>query len=606
MFDAFADPQVQRLFSQAAQHTFGALKEPAKNAGIKLLASFRGYEPYLAETYRRVSTFRSFANPAETVQVVDQFVPTYFTSEATRTPDFDQDELIERLIQGHRYVVSGFAGYGKSMVMRYVALSLYEAPRGRIPLFIELRNLNRLETPNLLAYVNSTYAQGSSVSLEAFRRGMESGLFVILLDGFDEINHEIRRDLESQILEMAVAFPRTSIVVSGRPHDSRYGSWRDFELIKIKPMSKLQVLQLIKNLNYDNGVKRRFSKKVSDGLYESHQSFMSTPLLAILMLLTFEKNSNIPDKMYLFYGKAFETLFNQHDATKEQYDRSRKSTLQIDEFQNIFATFCVTTYVEEKTEFTQVEIHQKLREAVKYNAVDTSVGDYLSDLEEAVCLMVKEGHSYFFVHRSFQEYFTAVFLRNAPETDRDKFLDGVGNRPWDGVLPMLFDMASDQIEATWLPRRMEQYLNAVGHEAGKMTPFEALWSGFVFQKRSGRCTLVHIRPGPFRSLVSTFQGFYPEVVPDLDIQFGKLERYAFKHWDELESAGEEKYSLGDEGDVHEKDVPLAAIPSPIVASTNLVRLADEEFKRLKRLQLRTLRSRRVKGGYLDKLFLGNA
>ena len=36
--------------------------------------------------------------------------------------------------------------------------------------------------------------------------------------------------------------------------------------------------------------------------------------------------------------------------------------------------------------------------------------DFLIDLTDNLCIMYKEGNKYHFIHRSFQEYFTARYL----------------------------------------------------------------------------------------------------------------------------------------------------------------------------------------------------
>ena len=424
-----AIPGATKIFESVARRLARTISGPARSAAIRALASLEGYSAYLSETNDRVSMVKTFANPSAPVSLIDHFVTTELKS-GQNSKSITQDDLVSGLKSQCRIVVSATAGFGKSMLMRYLALSLYESPQGTIPIFVELRDLNRISSPNLLAYINTTYKTVNPVELQAFRKGMEIGAFALILDGFDEVNHELRPDIENQILEISRLYPKTSVIVSGRP-DDKFLSWRSFDVYKICPMSKTRVVELIEKLEYDRGTKKRFIAKIKKGLFETHDSFLSTPLLAILMLLTFEENANIPDKMHLFYGKAFETLFHKHDAMKEQYERQRKSGLQIDEFERVFAVFCLNTYVLEKLEFTQIELIKFIKGALAYDQVGADPKNMLFDLEESVCLIQKEGTSYFFVHRSFQEYFTAVFLAMCPEDIRDEFIDRVSIRYWD-------------------------------------------------------------------------------------------------------------------------------------------------------------------------------
>ncbi len=463
---AGATAATSALFKSANERAERVLRGPAKGLVIRALASLQSYAPFLQETHDRVSTFKTFADPTKPVSLLDHFVETRFQVSRDK-PTVNQTAIIQRLTRPSRFVVSATAGFGKSMVMRYFALALFENPMGKIPIFLELRNLNRVSAPSIISFLHSSYKRISDVQVESFKQGLSGGAFVLILDGFDELNHDLRAVIESEVLQIARDYPLCSIIISGRP-DDRFKSWRNFSIIKVAPMAKDQVVDLINKLEYERGVRKRFIQKVNNGLYDSHKSFMSTPLLAILMLLTFEQNANIPDKMHLFYGEAFKTLFHKHDALKEQYDRSRKSGLMVDEFEKVFSVFCLKTYVQEKTEFSFGEIMSSVKDAIRYEHQDVKPADFLFDVEEAVCLVMKEGASYFFVHRSFQEYFTALFLANCAGNIRDNFIAKISSRYWDNVLPMLFDMAASQIEPTWVANNTQEYLNDVGFEENQI------------------------------------------------------------------------------------------------------------------------------------------
>ena len=63
---------------------------------------------------------------------------------------------------------------------------------------------------------------------------------------------------------------------------------------------------------------QKFIDNVKKHLYDKHKSFLSNPLLTTMMLLTFDQFAEIPEKMFLFYEQAFDTLFLKHDATKRR------------------------------------------------------------------------------------------------------------------------------------------------------------------------------------------------------------------------------------------------------------------------------------------------
>lgn len=586
------------LFKAATERAERVIKGPAKARLIKALASLQGYSSFLNETRERVSTFKTFADPTKPVSLLDHFVETRF-EKASQVKPITQDELINKLKRPCRIVISATAGYGKSMVMRYISLALFENPIGRIPLFLELRNLNRVSSPSIISYLHSSYRQTSEIQVEAFKQGLEGGAFAIILDGFDELNHELREKIEDEILSISKSYSSCPIVISGRP-DDRFKSWRNFHIWKVSPMEKKQIVELINKLDYDKGVRKRFVDKVKNGLYDSHKSFLSTPLLAILMLLTFEQNANIPDKMHLFYGEAFKTLFHKHDALKEQYDRSRKSGLAVDEFEKVFSVFCLKTYVQEKTEFSENEIRQSINHSLTFSNVDIKVDDFLFDIDEAICLMMKEGSSYFFIHRSFQEYFTAVFLSSCPESIRDDFMEKFCNRYWDNVLPMLFDMASQQIEPTWVIKNTKDYFNEVGLDGKKLHPLNSRFKNLVFWKNGTDVRWHTFDAGKYANFMSVMKRFYPEIAKDSFIDFAPVEEWAKENWQNLEKNFDLEDTLVE--NTSTISVPISAVPFQSLEEAGIIPMVISEYNDIRAISKRIKTDQSVKNDFLAKLF----
>ena len=242
------------------------------------------------------------------------------------------------------------------------------------------------------------------------------------------------------------------------------------------------------------------------------------------MLLTYQENVNIPDKIHLFYNKAFETLFHKHDAMKEQYNRRRKSNLQIDDFAKLFSVFCLNSYVQEKTEFTRSEVSKYVTSAIAFFGLEVNAENVIFDMYEAVCLIQKEGLSYFFVHRSFQEYFTALFLANCPDETRDDFLERVNSRPWDNVLGMLYDMAAEQLEPSWIAKKCEWYLDHVGFELEKVHPALSRHPSVVVLESPNLTHIYSLGFSEFQKFIYTMRRFYEkEFATDKKINFSLAE-----------------------------------------------------------------------------------
>jgi hypothetical protein len=136
-------------------------------------------------------------------------------------------------------------------------------------------------------------------------------------------------------------------------------------------------------------------------------------LLLTIILLTFEQYAEVPSKMHVFYREAFEVLAKRRDASKGAYKRALRTGLPVDTFADYFAELCFRSYNDEKFEMTTAEFagyYNILNARAVVNDKKTTAGDFLEDLCSNLCLMYFEGNSYHFTHRSFQEYFCALFF----------------------------------------------------------------------------------------------------------------------------------------------------------------------------------------------------
>jgi hypothetical protein len=268
------------------------------------------------------------------------------------------------------------------------------------------------------------------------------------LDGFDEIDFAHRDAISKQILDLSANYPRATIVVSSRP-DEKFSAWQTFYIFTMRALDKGQVLELINKIDYDEALKERFKREVDSRLYKSHTSFLSSPLLSSIMLLTYEYFAEIPTKIHIFYEQAFAALFRRHDAQKSQFIRKTYANLPLDDFRNFFASFCAFSYLEERFTLLEGDLRRLTTRAMKYAGVKAKIDDVLRDLHECVCMLQRDGIHTIFVHRSFQEYFCAVFIANYHGLQVRSILDKCAFRSQDEVIPMLFEMSRERVDRDW-------------------------------------------------------------------------------------------------------------------------------------------------------------
>ena len=293
----------------------------------------------------------------------------------------------------------------------------------------------------------------------------------------------IQKEFYKQIDIFCDKYPSNYLIVSSRPCDDFYG-WQRFSIYNAMSLSKEQAIELVSKIDYDTEIKSKFIGRLESDLYDSHTSFASNPLLLSIMLMTFDNFADIPEKRHIFYSNAFDTLYSIHDATKGGYKRDLKSGLSSQEFKKVFSCFCFMTYLGDKTEFKFDELLDLFQEII-YKPANFNREAYIEDLVSSVCLFYIEGTNYIFTHRSFQEYFAALYLLQMNDEEQKnacKFIleNCEDSLKTDSVFEMLFDMNPDRFEQNFVLPTLEYIITAVAIDSND--PKKA-FSSFVKEVR---------------------------------------------------------------------------------------------------------------------------
>ena len=347
-------------------------------------------------------------------------------------------------------IIEGSGGIGKSTLMKHLFLSELKL-KDYIPIFIELKDFNEeghLDLEKLLLKKLNQFH--NTFQEEYLDYALQSGCFLFLLDGYDELYSENQKEFFKKLNDFCDKYPENHYILSSRPYsESEFIEFQRFTVLKAVPFTKEQAISLITKIEYpDEELKDKFIRDLESGLYDRHKSFASNPLLLNIMLSTYNDYAEIPQKLHLFYYQAFDTMLSKHDATKS-YRRKLLSDLSSDTFKECFAIFCFLTYQKAKTEFTFPEIDEIFKIFPPRIKNVLNIGNFIHDLENCLCVLYKEGKRYKFSHRSFQEYFVAYFLNIQTDSKMRDYSfrlieSGKFSTSADSVFPMLEDMSTQR------------------------------------------------------------------------------------------------------------------------------------------------------------------
>jgi len=466
------DFNINEVVSHLVSEVTGKVYEAGVKGYQEGRAKFRSaFENYLRNLYRSVSKTKTILYKDSPVELEKIFVEPELEVYEGAIEAFDYSNLN---YISNRLLVSATAGSGKSFLAKYTCLSILKNRKDVIPILLELRRLNS-KGVGVVEEIKSIFSNsGLDVSLEFLRKMLSSGKFYLILDGYDELSLGLRDSVDRELLEITNNFLECPIMITTRPHE-RIEKWEGFYNVNVCPLDLDKAIELVQKLDYDPVVKQKFLDSLKDDLYDKHSSFLSNPLLLTIMLITYRESAEIPDKLHVFYDHAFDALFYKHDAYKDIFKREMYSGLQIDDFKSLLSIFCVLSYLEQDFTFSNTLLNDYLRQAKSLSGLSVDTSKYKEDLLKSVCILTQDGISYSFTHRSFQEYFAALYVKSCDPEYRRKLLNrfsimGGG----ESVLNLYFEMDRINLEKELIVPFMKKFIekvNAESTERGRVQVF---------------------------------------------------------------------------------------------------------------------------------------
>jgi hypothetical protein len=405
----------------------------------------------------------------------------------------DLEELLSRV---NRTVILGNPGGGKSTFTNKICFDFtkYSTTGNRddelnritpIPVILrEYGNEKKIHNYSILQFIEATASNRYQVTPPsgAFEYLLLNGQAAVIFDGLDELletgyRQEIRDDIES----FCNLYPSVPVIVTSREvgYEQAPLDPEKFTTYRLAPFNEEQVNEYVGkwfNTRSEYTIAQR-QQKTRDFLRESQIVFdlRSNPLMLGLMCNIYRGENYIPKNRPDVYRKCAEMLF-------ERWDRSREIPI----------TFHFEDDIRPAMAFLAHWIYEdtKLQEGVTERALINKAATYLLEhryenrdrAERAAREFIefcrgrawvftdagadKEGEGlYQFTHRTFLEYFTAVYLVRTHETTEElvqTLLPRICKREWDIVAQLAFQIknrssegAKDKLLSSLLARESE-------------------------------------------------------------------------------------------------------------------------------------------------------
>lgn len=459
---------IASLSKTAAAKVVAGVKRTVKDALTKAAIDFDlPFQQYLTAAKERCEKVKTLLYRQEPQSLYSFYVSLNVRRGRKVLPTRDVNTILDI---GHKLIITGTGGIGKTMMLKYFFVDCVKHT-DLIPVLVELRGLSDREAKevDLAAYIyENLNLYHFNLEEKYFKYSLEAGCYLILFDGLDEVRSDLADKVTQEIARLSTKYSDNYFIVSSRPSDEFMG-WGDFVELSAQPMTKVQALELIQRLDYDVDIKRKFYQALDTDLFERYKSFASNPLLLTIMLITFESQATIPEQLNDFYEQAFSALFSRHDASKGGFRRDIASKLSYEEFRGVFSYFCFKTYFKSLYEFKEADVIAYIQQAKeKITPGKAFTGQqYLRDLTSSVCMLLHEGLNYKFAHRSFQEYFAALYTTQLDDkTQQDILSRWIKNSRYlmvgsNAYLPILYNLQKERfiknVLSAGLSRLKKQY-----------------------------------------------------------------------------------------------------------------------------------------------------
>ncbi len=393
---------------------------------------------------------------------------------------------IEKLFKANKNVwISGEAGSGKTTLLQWFAVCSagntqeLSGLRDTIPVLIELRKVSG-EQLSLRELISAIMKDSSYTIPEGWIEELiETGRFVFLIDGFDEVE-ESKREKVLEWLKEIDGRNKCIKVFSARPQVKERPKFEKLLEVRILSMNRERIEKFVlywhkavlaDQLKIDSDDVKSITCKLTQKIMQTESLFKlaSNPLLcAMICALHYRNDMNLPANKRELYEECCKMLLEKRDLERDiqfhgiRLDYERKKII----IAQLAYWMMRNNYVEAERQEAINSIKRSISGMNIDVANDETIFQYL--LERTGLLRESEVNKVDFVHRTFQEYLTAYEISR--EEDWGYLKGKIGEDTWEETIGMAVGYANKKIADDIIQSTLEK---RIGNEDEKKFLFLA-------------------------------------------------------------------------------------------------------------------------------------
>ncbi len=403
----------------------------------------------------------------------------YVSLKAFKASDRSLIEAENAVQQYRRLVVKGAPGSGKSMLLKYLALSYSE---GRfknlsdlpVPILLELNRLNEanLTVEKLEQQLVEVCDRHNFPKANRFiSQGLKDGRLLLLLDGLDEVSSGVRSSVVrclKDFLELE-NYKKCRVIITCRTavyHNEFVDNTK--ETLEIDEFSDQQMRRFLQAWKSEMPPEKSVEQLIQN--LRAKPKIMALArnplLLTIIVYLYTDTPFVLPHSRAEFYTKATDVLLELRDQERNianQYSGVNKR--RVLQHLALYAQDSANRQQQDRRSLLDSEVWEQVKQVLP--SLNLEAKDANSIVDEIVkrsglLLRIDGGQRYYFPHLTLQEYFVAAALTNR----QDELIQKWQNAPSDWL----------EIVKLWcgLPNNSSTDLIAAVYQQDTLTAFECL------------------------------------------------------------------------------------------------------------------------------------
>ncbi|MEO0771508.1 MAG: NACHT domain-containing protein, partial [Cyanobacteria bacterium J06649_4] len=335
-------------------------------------------------------------------------------------------------------------------------------------IIIRIRDLARHPDLSILEFVREFSEKDLVVTRNLtgfFEHYLETGKVLILLDGLDEVADLTQR---YKVVDKIEAFlnqcGECRTIITSRPAGYKRDFFRtdEFPHYELQPFDDEKIDTFIEH--WYNSLfelesereRRKSSLRKAFGSQSRIKQLARNPLLLTIIALIHRYQAQLPKERFKLYDKAVETLLTTWDSNKELSNHEILEYLELDDLRRLMERLAYWihcqggtgdteggTLIDREELISQLTLYIREMKRVERHEAKAEAKRFLELIvrDRAGLLSLQGQDRYAFVHKTFQEYLTAMEIRDQQEDGFEVVIEHVEqylhNAHWEEVLLLL-------------------------------------------------------------------------------------------------------------------------------------------------------------------------